>query len=664
MKKQFLLFVFLLCVFFAHYNYAQVSVQTDKETYNLLESITVSFNGGPGNPADWIGIYKTGDIPGATPSILWYYVNGSQSPTVGITDGSLWFSTGLQLEGDYWVGFFDNDSYNILTADTFHVSSIPPMVTTDKGIYDIGDTISVSFINGPNNPTDWIGIYKLGDIPGVQYSTLWYYVNGTQSPTVGITDGSVTFTEGLIDPGIYWAGFFENDGYTMLDSMGFIVTNLSDSIAPAPPANIVVNAGSFINLIIWDDVPGETNEKYFVYASTHPITNINSDDVELVASDIEGGTQVFPHALLAPVSDQSVTYYYAVVCKDYASNFSDPGLSAPATNIAKGMPVIQEITVPDFSPDGLLTEWQGLPKFRMYVSDGSGHICTNTVIDNDADLSADVYLAIDQSYLYVAFDITDDFFNPVNPVLNPYELDCPDLYIGLYNYKKEKHSSYQRGSTPDYHLRFNEGVLSSTETTSWCDSLVIEGPDYYYGENFPDGYIIEARIPLTDLATKRNDGYTGTDIINVGYADRIAFDLGINDNDDGSTREGMLFYSALDNDNGWNNPKVWTHTWITNWWLVNNESTGEEVYSFSLDQNYPNPFNPATLIRYSIPEPGLVTLKVYDILGKEVATLVNEQKVSGNYEVKFNAGSLASGVYFYTLKINNYVSTEKMILLK
>ena len=66
MKKQFLLFVFLLCVFFAHYNYAQVSVQTDKETYNPLESITVSLNGGPGNPADWIGIYKTGDIPGAT----------------------------------------------------------------------------------------------------------------------------------------------------------------------------------------------------------------------------------------------------------------------------------------------------------------------------------------------------------------------------------------------------------------------------------------------------------------------------------------------------------------------------------------------------------------------------------------------------------------------
>jgi hypothetical protein len=328
------------------------------------------------------------------------------------------------------------------------------------------------------------------------------------------------------------------------------------------------------------------------------------------------------------------------------------------------MPVIQELTVPNFAADGNLSEWLSLPKFRMYVSDGSGHICTNTTIDNDADLSADAYLAIDQSYLYVAFDINDNSFNPVNPSLNPYELDCPDLYIGLYNYIREKHSSYQRGTTPDYHLRFNEGVLSSTETGSWCDSMVLEGSNYYYGENFPDGYIVEARIPLSDLATKRNDGYTGTDIINVGYADRISFDLGINDNDNGLTREGMLFYSALDNDNGWGNPRVWTHSWITNWWLVDVENPNVTVTKFNLEQNYPNPFNPTSLIRYSIPKSGLVTLKVYDILGKEVATLVNEEKVAGSYNLKFDASKLSSGVYMYKIESGNYTETKKMVLIK
>lgn len=664
MKKQFLLFVLLTFVISIHFAYAQTSVATDKNVYNPSESITVTFNNGPGNPTDWIGIYKIGEVPGSTPATLWFYVNGSQTATVGITDGSLWFEPGLQLEGDYWVGFFENDGYTILTTDTLHVVSGQPMVTVDKGVYDIADTISATFSNGPNNSTDWIGIYKIGDIPGVQYSIMWYYVNGTQSPTIGITDGTVTFTDGLVDPGIYWAGFFENDGYTMLDSMGFEVSNLSDSIAPMPPSNIFAIPDNYNNVITWTDVPGELNEKYFVYASHSPILDLNSDNVDLIAADIEGGTQAFSHFLIAPTTNQSVTYYYAVICKDFASNVSDPGFATPITNTAKGMPVIQEVTVPNFNADGNLSEWQTLPKFRMYVSDGSGHICSNTVIDNDADLSADAYLAIDQNYLYVAFDIKDNSFNPVNSNLYPYQLDCPDLYIGLYDYKREKHSSYQRGTTPDYHLRFNEGVLSSTEVSSWCDSMVIEGPNYYYGENFPLGYIVESRIPISDLETKRNDGYTGTDIINVGYADRIAFDLGINDNDDGLTREGMLFYSALDDDNGWNNPRVWTHTWITDWLLVDVENLDKTVYTFSLDQNFPNPFNPSTLIRYSIPEAGLVTLTVYDILGKEVITLVNEERVAGKYNVNFDASNLASGVYIYTLRVNDFISSEKMVLLK
>ncbi|MDT3697486.1 MAG: agmatine deiminase family protein [Ignavibacterium sp.] len=99
---------------------------------------------------------------------------------------------------------------------------------------------------------------------------------------------------------------------------------------------------------------------------------------------------------------------------------------------------------------------------------------------------------------------------------------------------------------------------------------------------------------------------------------------------------------------------------------------------FSLEQNYPNPFNPSTKIKYSIPEviqskieKCLVTLKVYDILGNEISTLVNEEKPAGNYEVEFNANNLVSGVYFYQLKIysanNNdgaFIQTKKMVLIR
>jgi hypothetical protein len=90
---------------------------------------------------------------------------------------------------------------------------------------------------------------------------------------------------------------------------------------------------------------------------------------------------------------------------------------------------------------------------------------------------------------------------------------------------------------------------------------------------------------------------------------------------------------------------------------------------FALEQNYPNPFNPSTTINYSIPEAGNVELKVYDILGNEVATLVNEYKSEGKYEVEFNSHSgevrnLTSGVYIYTLRTGNYIQTKKMLLLK
>ena len=90
-----------------------------------------------------------------------------------------------------------------------------------------------------------------------------------------------------------------------------------------------------------------------------------------------------------------------------------------------------------------------------------------------------------------------------------------------------------------------------------------------------------------------------------------------------------------------------------------------------MEQNYPNPFNPSTTIKYSIPVetrrgvmPQNVILKIYDVLGREVATLVNKQQSTGNYEVVFDASNLSSGAYFYRLQSGSFTSNKKMILLK
>jgi hypothetical protein len=87
-------------------------------------------------------------------------------------------------------------------------------------------------------------------------------------------------------------------------------------------------------------------------------------------------------------------------------------------------------------------------------------------------------------------------------------------------------------------------------------------------------------------------------------------------------------------------------------------------YTFALHQNYPNPFNPTTKIEYSVAQRSNVSLKIYDILGREVATLVNTERNPGNYTLNFDASKLASGIYLYKLTAGNYISTKKMVLLK
>lgn len=86
--------------------------------------------------------------------------------------------------------------------------------------------------------------------------------------------------------------------------------------------------------------------------------------------------------------------------------------------------------------------------------------------------------------------------------------------------------------------------------------------------------------------------------------------------------------------------------------------------NFELTQNYPNPFNPSTTIEYSIPKDASVSLKIYDVLGKEVATLVNDQKAAGTYILNWNASNFSSGIYFYRLTAGEFTETKKMFLVK
>ena len=86
--------------------------------------------------------------------------------------------------------------------------------------------------------------------------------------------------------------------------------------------------------------------------------------------------------------------------------------------------------------------------------------------------------------------------------------------------------------------------------------------------------------------------------------------------------------------------------------------------TYTLSQNYPNPFNPSTKIEFALPATSFVTLKIYNVLGQEVASLVSQTLTAGSYEVTFNASRLPSGTYMYRVEAGNFVSTKKMVLVK
>lgn len=433
-----------------------------------------------------------------------------------------------------------------------------------------------------------------------------------------------------------------------------------DVIPPDAPGLVSVAGGDYVNLITWVDVPGESNESYDVYYSFNPITDLNADGIEVVALGVREDEQLATHVLRAPLTDQNVTYYYAVVCNDAAGNPSEIAASNPAslTNIAKGVAVINHGAPANFEADGNLAEWSNIMPFRMFPSDGSGSVVTNTNIDGDADLSVNAYLAADAEYLYFAFDITDDI-NSIDTTISTYLTDGADLFIGLYDWHGASHTGLKRGAEPDYQFRF---VSNAIIAANIGDQIIKRpGEDYVFMEKFPSGYFIEGKmsfLEISQLATPDDNLFV------PALGKRIKIDYSINDADATGQREGILTLSPNNEDQSWNNVSRWTYTWIGDQMVVDVNDDESVALTFELLQNYPNPFNPVTTIKYTVPTTELVTLKVFNILGQEVKTLVNKVMNAGQHQVSFDASNLASGVYIYRLSSGNLVNTKKMLLLK
>ena len=232
-------------------------------------------------------------------------------------------------------------------------------------------------------------------------------------------------------------------------------------------------------------------------------------------------------------------------------------------------------------------------------------------------------------------------------------------------------------------------------------------------DNDLDNDVLGASLEDHQIIWWRNDGgdpivwtrqVIGSGIVNACIAYAVDMD-GDTDKDVVATGQGINQVAWWRNDGG--EPIQWTKFIITNnfirpwplhaddldgdqdvdivvgsshngsnqikWWRNDGTTDVEEIFStpteFTLNQNYPNPFNPKTKIKFTIPSVGAygntpVQLKVYDLLGNEIVTLVDEEKLAGSYEVEFDGINLTSGIYFYKLNAGNFVESKKMILIK
>jgi hypothetical protein len=293
-----------------------VAIQPDHDHYLPQQPVKISFDGGPGNPLDWIGVYKLGQRPGGPGSTDYRYVDNTKSGSVGFTTGTLTFPNGFNGPQQWAAYFMLNDGYDIRGNANFEViDAAAPIVQSQKRIYDVGETIAIDFNNAPGNAKDWIAIYKSGETPGVPDSTLWKYTDGTTTGTAGTVLGTINFTGGLTDPGDYTVYLLENDGYNVLSSENFTVR--SSALLPARLLSISPEAGK-TNALALPDFKALIENRDTTVVQSSIVVKL---DNQVIPSQISvDGTRLTVTASASQILAQGSQHSFSITFNDNANN--------------------------------------------------------------------------------------------------------------------------------------------------------------------------------------------------------------------------------------------------------------------------------------------------------------------------------------------------------
>jgi hypothetical protein len=240
--------------------------------------------------------------------------------------------------------------------------------------------------------------------------------------------------------------------------------------------------------------------------------------------------------------------------------------------------------------------------------------------------------------------------------------DCRRKMIRAILYDSSGVNYYSDHIKPE--IIFSPVTITNNFNLNWDFDVdhLYSGFNSYFNENFVDSVIMYSYYSNED-STLMNEPVLATNTPNsINYSISYLLDSTLMKNDYSfyykiyAVDKGIVPEYSTKPDSGYFE-LVYDPT-------VSVETFENKIVDYELMQNYPNPFNPTTVIKYSVKEEGNVELIIYDVLGKVVEKLVDERKTAGNYSAQFDASNLSSGIYFYSLRVNDFVATKKMLLIK
>jgi hypothetical protein len=238
---------------------------------------------------------------------------------------------------------------------------------------------------------------------------------------------------------------------------------------------------------------------------------------------------------------------------------------------------------------------------------------------------------------------------------------------------------FRNNSYAQYVFGFKVDSNDITETTSniktgWQSNVILNGPQgavsqlaYHNGATFTLYPSINSSVQGLIWRSSSSQGNSNVMCVSSTYGTGRVFGIGDSSpQDDGTGSSGHTLYSSWLTEVNGDHAKLHLNAclWLAKITGVTNISENILPADYSLSQNYPNPFNPSTTIKFNIAKNSFVSIKVFDVLGKEIASLVNENLSAGTYSVNWNAADFSSGVYYYSMNAGGFSGTKQMILTK